>query len=267
MALAAQPDWAVLDTGARLRPLDAAVSYLRQRGLRVLPLYIMAMAPFSVAVLLLIDAITIQDRPAIAFACLLLTGATLWRWLGVAAVQRRVQHDLRGEPPLPLRKRAVSIVLAKLTLSPLVLWGSLVILPGIYGLFLSAVSVPVLLEAEGAATSRMLKAFGWVQDAVRRLSRVWLALVVLAGMAALAVLILHVFLLGTVLPSLLGIDAQDLRLTMQGPAWSLSVGYFLFVAFDLLWTVASVFVFYDLRSRRLGADLRLRVQALREGSQ
>ena len=72
-------------------------------------------------------------------------------------------------------------------------------------------------------------------------------------------------LLGTVLPSLLGLDAQDLRLTMQGPAWSLSVGYFLFVAFDLLWTVASVFVFYDLRSRRLGADLRLRVQALREG--
>lgn len=83
-------------------------------------------------------------------------------------------------------------------------------------------------------------------------------------LAVVAVFALHWFLMETVLPSLLGLNVEDLWLTLRGKAWVLCVAYFLFLAFDYFWTVASVMVFYDLQSRQLGSDLRLRLRLLSE---
>lgn len=267
MASATRADWATVGAGSCLHPLDAAAEYLRERGPRVVPLYVVAMAPFSAAMLYVIDVVTSQFRSALPFACLLLSLATLWRWGWLAAAQRRVQEDLRGDPPLPLWGRLAKIVLAKLALSVVVLWGSLMVLPAFYGFFVSGVAVPVLLESAGPATRQLTRALSWVHDGAGRLSRVALALSLAVLLTALATLVLQLFLVHTVLPSLLGLEVADLRLTVWSAAWLLCLGYFLFVAFDLYWAVASVMVYYDLQSRRLGSDLRLRLRLLREADE
>ena len=259
-----QADWATVGIGSSLHPLDAALDYIRERGGPVLGLYLVAMVPFSVAVLFLIDAVTIPQRAALPFGCALLAGATLWRWGFLGAAQRRVQADLRGEPPLPLRRRLGMILVAKLMLSIVVLWGGLLVVPAFYGAYVSGIAVPLLLESDGHVGPLLRKACGWVHRARRRLTRMGLALSAALALAFVATLALHWFLMETVLPSLLGLNVEDLWLTLRGKAWGLCATYFLFLGFDFYWTVASVMVFYDLQARQLGSDLRLRLRLLSE---
>src|SRR5947207_3033131 len=55
----------IVSRKSALPPLDAALEYLRERPMRVLPLYLVAMAPMSVGVFLLIDAVTSGHRGAL----------------------------------------------------------------------------------------------------------------------------------------------------------------------------------------------------------
>lgn len=259
MSATPRADWATVGTSSALHPLDAAVEYLRERGGRVLPLYLVAMAPFTGAMLFLIDVVTSQDRAALPFGCLLLALATVWRWAWLAAVQCRVQQDLRGETPHALWRRLGKLLVTKLALSVSLLWGAFLLVPAFYGFYLSGIAVPTLLEGDGRAVPELCKALGWIQNAAGRLFKIGLALGVAFQLALLAVFVLQLFLVGTALPSLLGLDVADLSLTLGSYAWTLCVLYFVFVVFDLYWVVASVLVFYDLQSRRLGTDLRLRL--------
>src|ERR1700684_4609331 len=83
--------------GPCIAPLDAAAEYLRGNMDKVLPLYVLAMGPHAVIVILLIDAIVGEERSAAAMYCLLLVAATVWRWIWLARLQQNVQADLQAQ--------------------------------------------------------------------------------------------------------------------------------------------------------------------------
>lgn len=242
-------------------PLDQALEYLLASPGRVLPGYVLAMAPFTLCVLWLVDVVSALDSAAMPLVAAALTLATFWRWIVQAWVQRRIQNDLRGQPPLPLRGRIASILLLRLYANFLLTWGGLLIVLPIPGLFLSGFATPLMLEREGPTSARIAEGFKLLASR-RRLLPLALALSAISVWAIVAVVAVHLLLLKTLLPQFLGIDTSELTVTLTGGAWLISVSYFLFIALDLYWTVASVFLFYDLLSRRLGTDLLRRVQTL-----
>ena len=263
MAVDVATDWSAAGNASALFPLDLAQEYTRTHLARVLPAYLVAMAPFSAAMWYTIDVVTSQHRSALPSACVLLVAATLWRWAWLAVVQRRVQEDVRGEPPLPVRRRLGAILLARLYGAAAIFWGSFIVIPALYGFFVSAFVTPVLLEGDGPVFPELKRAAGMVHRATGRLARMTGALSLLALFAFLNVWVLQILMLTTLLPALLGLDVADLTLTMSSMGWFLFLLYGLFLCFDLYWTVASVMVFYHLQARRLGSDLRSRLQTLR----
>jgi hypothetical protein len=195
----------------------------------------------------------------------LLTVATVWRWAWLGVVQRRVGADLRGDPPLPLRRRLMPILLARLVSNVAMTWGGILIVPMFYGFFVSGFATPLLLESEEPALPRLLRLLGWLHGWAGRLIHVSVALSVAMILAVVGVIVVQLLLVWVMLGSLLALDTSNLQLTMGSVAWVMCVSYFLFVLFDVYWTVASVILFYDLQSQRLGTDLRLRLRTLREG--
>ena len=245
-----------------MHSFDVALEHLRSHGGPLLALYGLAMTPFSIAMLLLADAVTSQHRSSVAPACFLLTLAHPWRWVGLGAVQRRVQCDLRGEPPLPLSHRWLGILFLRLYSCFALLWGSSLIFPAFYAFFLSAFAAPLLLEREGTAYGLARESLRWIHRAAGRLGRLLtgfsiITLVVVAGVA-----ILQLFLVMTLLPNLLGLETADLQITLGSFAWLFGLAYLLFLAFDFFWTVASVMLYYDLEASRQGTDLRWRLRQL-----
>ena len=154
-----------------LTPMDAAAEYLHARTSRVLPLYLVAMTPFSLVMLIIIDVISSQNRSGLNEACLLLTLAPIWRWIGLAWIQRRVQADLRGEPPLALRQRWLSYLLTRLFANFLLLWGGFLILPAFYGLYLSGFAAPALLESDRPSYRQVRDGLTWIHQAIGRPSQ------------------------------------------------------------------------------------------------
>ncbi len=262
MTAATADVWIQPRAGQALQPADAAIEYLRRYCMQLVPVYVLAMAPFSVVVFLLIDAIYARHREALPFYCLLLTGATAWRWIGLGMLQRGVQTRLRGDPPRPLRDRLPAILLARLSACMALTWGSFLVLPSFYGLFLSGFAAPILLEHEGRALPAVLRALGWIHRAAWRLCKVALAFALAGLLLLIGLLAFQLLLTETVLPDFLGLRAQDLALTLGSGAWGMCLLYLVCLPVDLLWAIASVMLFYDLQARRLGTDLRARIQAL-----
>src|SRR5438105_3934179 len=121
--------WQSPDRRSALAPLDAGLEYLRAHLMRVLPLYLLAMAPLSLCALLIIDSISAGQRTALWLWALPVVPAMVWRWIGQAALQRRVQADLRGQPPLPLWPRLPAILVTRMLANLALLWGSFVVVP------------------------------------------------------------------------------------------------------------------------------------------
>lgn len=254
------------NTNSALLPLDESIEVIRIAWKHLLPLYVMAMAPFSICIYLLIDAASSQDRSVLPVYSLLLVLATFWRWAGVAEMQRRVQHDLRGEQPLPVRKRLWAIILTRLYSFMALTIGSAIVLPSFYGFFMGTFAGPIYLESNGSAMKQAWDALCWIQNAAGKLVKVTLAISCFILLLVLAVLVTHFFLMDQVGSSILALDSSELKLTLGSTAWVLSCGYFIFLAFDFFWAIAGVTLFYNLQARRLGTDLRRRLKSLdREG--
>lgn len=243
-------------------PLDVALEYLRRRPERVVGLYVLAVAPMTLAMLWVIDVVTAQQRSALPLVCVALTAATVWRWAFQALMQARVQADLRLEQAKVTLWRLGSILVIRAMANALLTWGALFFIPALFGLWLAGFATPMVLDRQGSAAVKLRETWQWMQHSLGRLARITSALSLLLVLAVVGVFTLHGLLLGTVLPSFLGVDVSELALTMSGPGWWIAVGYFIFLGFDLFWTVASVMVFYSLRSSRLGTDLRVRLQEL-----
>ena len=255
------PTWSQIGTGTALSPLDRALEYLRERGAALLPAYAVGMLPFTIVALMLVDAISANDYPALAGLLFLQLGALLWRWVWLAVVQRKVQTDLRGVPPLRVRGRAVAIIITRSWTVLAQTWGIFLGIPFVAGFFLSSFATPALLEKSGPASVQIRRARKWVIGAFRDLLRIMMALLMGGGVFLAGIAAFHTLVIDLLLPLVL-VDTTDIKLTLGSSAWLLSMGYLLFVAFDFFWTTASVFIFYELQSRHLGADLQKRLAAL-----
>jgi hypothetical protein len=254
----------VLQTqGPAALPLDAAVEYIRHHGLRLLPLYLISMAPISIIALFLIDAITAQHRSVLSAWCWALVPATLWRWVWLAKIQQLIQRDLQSRPGLRLRSRLLWILVARLYANVAFTWGSFIIAPSFYGLFAGSFAAPLLLERDGPLLRESFQVLRWIHHSAGRLMRVSIALSFLMLILTLAAFIVQYILVQTVLPGFLDVDTTSLGITMSSTAWRLTLLYFVTLLFDFFWTVASVFLYYDSQSRRTGSDLRARMSTLR----
>lgn len=264
MSSFAGDEWVWLDRRSSIACLDVALVYLRRELGRLAPLYLIAVLPLAAVMLMAIDAISTQRRSLAVVLAAALTLATVWRWIFLAVIQRRVQADLRGQHPLPVRRRLGAIVLGRLIANTAMTWGSVLIVPGLWGFFASAFVSPAVLEGEGSVRKRLAQAI--TLGSSNRLMRILVALTIGFLLLLLSVIALNIMLVNDVLGSAMGIDTADLTITFQSLSWSITVMMLMFLLFDFYWTVASVFVFYDQQSRPLGTDLRLRLAAFREAS-
>lgn len=260
-----QAEWSRITGGPATRPLDAALQFIRAHAPALLPVYVLAMLPMAVAMMLFIDTISAEHRTGLFLPCLLLVASLFWRWVGLTFLQRMVVARIAGRhTPLPLG-RWPAILLGRLLCNVALTWGSVMVIPAYWGLFTGSFLAPAVLEDDGPIYHPVRTIFSWINRSVGRLSLIATILALLMLLSLLAVAGLHGILLSIVLPSMLNIDPSELSITFSSIAWLLTIGFGLFALFDFHWAVASVFVFHDLRSRRLGNDLVGRLAALRAG--
>jgi len=245
-----------------LRPLDEAVEIMRGSMGLILPLYIVAVSPMSLAVFILIDAVAAGKYSALPEGCALLAAGTVWKWGFCAAISGRIQQRLTGKPPAPLKGRLLAIINVRLAASMAMLWGSFVVIPPLYGFFLAGMAAPALLDQGGRALDTAEWIARWVSASMGQAVKIAAAVGALFWVAHLGVTLLHMVVTQMVMPSFLGMDPTELELTLYGVEWQMAVGYFLFLVFDLYWTVAGVALYYSILSRRAGVDLGLRLKAL-----
>ncbi len=134
--------------------------------------------------------------------------------------------------------------------------------PSFYGLFVGTFSAPLLLERDGPLFREMVQALTWIHHSTKRLVQACFVLLILMLAAFVATLVVQWAVTSFLLPSLLDLDATGLQLTFRSVAWRLSILYFIGLAFDFYWAIASVFLYYDSQSRRTGSDLRARLNTL-----
>ncbi|HEV7301131.1 MAG TPA: hypothetical protein VGN72_17325 [Tepidisphaeraceae bacterium] len=244
-------------------PLDAAIEYMRARIERIAPWYVLAMAPHAIVTVLLIDVIIAGQRSRIAPLCLWLLAATLWRWACLARLQQDVLRDLGQAGDVRLWSRLPAIICVRMASNVGITWGSIALgVPAFYGLFMGGFVAPLLLESRDPAVPRVRACMSWITHAGRRLLRVTLVMTLIILVGTIAAFVSQMVLANTVLSSLLGIDTADLNVTLGSWAWRLRVFYGLFLLFDVYWTVACVFLYYDSQSRRTATDLRVRLTDL-----
>lgn len=255
-------EWVWLDRRSVIASLDVALVYLRRELGKLLPIYFLAAAPLALAMLFTIDAMSTQRRSLAPVIALALTLATLWRWIFLAVIQRRVQAELRGQTPLPVRKRLLAILIGRLIAATAMSWGSLLIVPGLWGFFASSFITPAALEGEGSIRKRLNQAI--TLSSSSRLTYILLVLTLAFLLLLTGTVALTFLLTSLVIGSTLGLNTADLQITFQSLAWIITLLFLLLLLLDFYWTVASVFVFYDQQSRPLGTDLRLRLAAFQE---
>ncbi|MEM7624130.1 MAG: hypothetical protein AAF333_00730 [Planctomycetota bacterium] len=203
-----------------------------------------------------------EDRRALPWMSVLVCGAMLWRWAGLAWVQAHVMRDI-GMKVRWSWSRVGAIVASRLIAHIVLIWGSFLVVPGLVAFYFSGyVSVAVLKAERGGVSEAVKSSLVMVWCNVGRLAKssVGLGVLFLLGLASLV--LVQVMLIWTVLPSLLGIDTTDLRLATSGVAWWISLFFLGWITFDLFWTVAGVFEFNELRARRTGGDLTARLRRL-----
>jgi hypothetical protein len=251
--------------GACTAPLDAAVEYIRMRIGRVLPLYVVAMLPFSIVMVLLIDAINSEQRSFAAECCVYLVAATVWRWIWLARLQQQVQEDLQARRGAGFWSRIGQILLLRLLGNGAITWGGFLAgVPAFYGLFVGSFATPLLLENTDPTFTRLKHVLSWIHHSAWRLGKIGFAITVVAALLTVAILVNQYILGQVILPTILGMDTADLNLTIQGWAWRLSVFYFVFLLIDAFWTVAAVILYYDSQSRRMATDLSIRLHNITE---
>jgi hypothetical protein len=250
-------------------PLDSAVEYIRIRFDRVLAFYLVAMIPHAVVINNLIGAVVLQRRSWLTENCILLIGATIWRWIWLAALQFNMQSDLGVITNAGSRRffrRLPAILQIRLLSHVTILWAGWLIIPAFYGVLIGSFAAPLLLESDEPAWKRIRAAMSWIHHSGSRLTRISFSISALLVLLIFASFIGQLILSQTALPSLLNIDTADLSLTLASWSWRLTLLYLLLLLLDAFWTVASVMIYYDSQSRRLATDLRFRVQNLTEAS-
>lgn len=246
--------------------LDASAAYLRHRGQAVIGWYLVAIGPLLLAAWWWIGSVASGDRLSLGPASVAITLAMLWRWAWLVKVHQQVMRDVGMIDRKLNTGLVVQIVLFRLIAHVGMGWGALLILPGVWSFYLSAFITPVMLMTDKPAASALRYTLGLITQHLRLLVRHGCMLTLLALLTLLAMGVSQAFLTSTVLPSLLGVDASDLAITLSSSVWWMFMGLMVMLAFDLYWSVGSVLLLQQLEARQTGADLRARLGALAEAN-
>lgn len=254
------------EIGSGLASLDRAVEVIRRHWGGILSRYALASGPMVWAGWLWIDAVVAQDRRGLGPASLAVTVALVWRWAGLSFVQAWVMRRTGGAAAGPVWPRLWAIVLTRLYANLAIVWGGLVVLPGVWGLYGSGMAGPILIQRRRRAWAAMRELGGLM---FASLGVLWRHLSAVSGLFLVVVLntvVIQWLVVNTVLPSLVGLDTADLRLSMAGAAWWISTFFLLWLGFDLYWAVACVLLLDQLQARRTGSDLSGRLAAMEGAS-
>lgn len=149
--------------------LDQSLEYLREHFVSAVWRYMLAMLPFTLAMIFITQAVATGRRADVNVLCVVLTAATVWRWIGLAFMQRQIQIDIAGPRAVPIRAVIPSIVCARAICnfaitfgvliivlvfrgySPLILMVPFLIVPATFGMFLSVIAAPLYLSGEWAS--------------------------------------------------------------------------------------------------------------------
>ncbi|HEY1684658.1 MAG TPA: hypothetical protein VGG19_07850 [Tepidisphaeraceae bacterium] len=258
-----------LETGAAYTgPLDAAIEYLRIRIGFILPIYVLAMIPHAIVIAWLIDAITAEQRSLMPRLCIYLCIATIWRWIGLAWIQQQAQRDLQLRPGRPLAKQLLPILLVRLFSNAVMSWGIFGAgIPSFYAIFSGSFATPLMLDDSIPERDRLKNGLRGIHRSARRLLRISLPMLVLMLWLVAVIGVTQYFLIGFVLPHLFDVQLTEVEVTQGSSAWWLGMIYFAFLILDMFWAVASVMIYYDSQSRRMGTDLYARLAGLDRGMQ
>ncbi len=244
--------------------LDSGLEFIRTSAAWVIPAYALAVAPTALLILSIIADIA-RHRPSTAtFYCWLLLPAMAWRWCVLAVIQQRVCWAITGQNDTRiLKRRLFPLIIARLPLAVWVVWGCrLLLVSGIPALMLSALVAPALLDAPTLSWKHSIRPLigALISSSVWRhfLTLLVTFLMVYIGLVATISLMADM-----VIPSFAGVSDLRLQLLLHSSALKMGLGLFIWMAFDLLWHVSSVIVFYHLQSRQTGADLQFRLHGLR----
>ncbi len=247
-------------------PLDAAVEYIRLRLGWIFPLYVLAAGPLILLGMAAISTIVTHDATATPFFALLALPALVWRWCWLTVIQARVQEELSAKRPSGVLKRLPFVLVIRLAIAPLVLWGTgLLIFPALMAMAAGTMATPLLLDAPNTGWKQIKKLFRHSIASGRAMK--------LAGLLALIFIALGSGIYGVlellgqfILPSLMGVSDPRISLIINSSAMALGFDFFTLLALDLLWCVTGVILYNELEARRTGADLRVRLQSQMEAS-
>ena len=125
--------------------LDQSLEYLREHFLGVIWRYSLAMLPYTLVILGLTQAVSTGRRADVRLLCVALTAATIWRWIGLAWMQRQIQIDIAGPRAVPFRTVLPSIVRARAMCNFAMTCGGLVVAMIYLGLAAAALLLPFLI--------------------------------------------------------------------------------------------------------------------------
>lgn len=207
---------------------------------------------------------TTGDRLGLTPACIAVTAAMLWRWAWLAKVQQVVMTDM-GMPSRPLTLGLMGrIVLVRLIAHVGMVWGSLLIVPGLWSFYVSALVSPATLSPDRPVDGALRACLALVARHLGLLARHGMLLSLLMLLALVMMAGMQLFFLQTLLPSLMGMDSADLVITMSHLSWFLFILLVVLLAFDLYWSVGAVLLMQQLEARRTGSDLMARLTVARE---
>lgn len=244
--------------------LDSGLEFIRASAAWTVPMYVLAAAPTALVMLPIMGEIARHRPSAAMWYCQLLLPAMVWRWCVLAVIQQRVRGAITGKTEPHLLKRVFPLVIVRLALAAWVVWGCyLLVVPAFPALILGGLVAPILLDAPRLSLQQLsrplLKAL--VSPGVWRHL---LAILLTLGAVYVGLIATMQVMARTVIPSLAGISDLRLQLLLGSSVYTMGIGLFIWMAFDLLWHVSAPILFYQLQSRRTGADIQFRLQSLRE---
>ena len=263
--------------------LDRAIDYIRLRGAVIVPQYVIAILPQSLGAYLAIDAVVSQDRSMLPIVSLLLVAGTLVRWVGTSAMQYRIQGDILGKSPRVFARRLPTILAIRMLAAVGILWCALLLgkstesmiaglflapihsVTSLFGIFVAVLVAPLAFESSSGPSALLDTLVRWILKASWRLGGLVFYLSVMVLWGVIAILVVDHMMTNVVVANFLGLDSSDLALTLESVAWTLSELYLLWLIIDFMWSVVGVFLLYDIQSRRMGSDLRLRLRSLQSG--
>lgn len=246
--------------------LDAAADYLRNHGARVTAWYLLAAGPVLIACWWWIAAVAMENRSQLPPASLALLGAMLWRWGVLAKIQQVVMRDL-GMAADRLGFKMILIAIAGRLLAHVgILWGSLLIVPGLWSFYVSSFISPALLTPGRPAGSSLRHTVALSINQSILLARHASMLTLLVTVAMLAFGVLQGVMVYIILPSLMGYDTADLKISMGNLSWWLFSMLAVLLVFDCYWAVGSVMLLQQLEARRTGSDLQARLMQMQEAA-